>query len=128
MDVQEWSKSSVDYGRKVLSSGLDGARSGREAFLHGTSVGPFLRESSRDTWRPTLVGACIGALASIPGRHSKPVTRIFVWSLLGAAVGLGAGIAWKSRSLTVSVAESALKSIGQTRDEHWLERHPIDYA
>lgn len=128
MDVQEWSKATVDYGRKVLNSGLDGARSGREAFLHGTPLGPFLSESRRDAWKPALLGACIGVLSSYPGRHPKPVSRAFVWGLLGAALGLGAGVAWNSRRLTASVADGALKSIGKVRDEHWLERHPIDYA
>lgn len=128
MDVQEWSKSTVKYGRKVLSSGVEGARSGRETYLHGTSVGSFLRESSRDAWKPAIVGACVGALASYPGRRSQSATRAFLWNLLGAVVGLGAGIAWKSRRLTASVADGALKSMGKARDEHWLERHPIDYA
>jgi len=128
MDVQEWSKATVDYGRKVLNSGLNGARSGREAFLHGRSLGLFLRESRRDAWKPVLAGACIGVLSSYPGRHRKSVTRAFVWGLLGAALGLGAGVAWNSRSLTASVANAALKNIGEVRDEHWLERHPIDYA
>ena len=128
MDVQEWSKGTVEYGRKVLHSGLDGARSGREAFLHGTPAGPFLRESSRDGWKPAIVGACIGALASVPGRHPKSVARTFVWSLLGAVLGLGSSVAWKSRFLTASVTDGALKSISNARDEHWLETHPIDYA
>jgi hypothetical protein len=28
----------------------------------------------------------------------------------------------------VSAASSALKNIGKVRDEHWLAKHPIDYA
>jgi hypothetical protein len=30
--------------------------------------------------------------------------------------------------LAASVAFGALRNIDRVRDEHWLERHPIDYA
>ena len=48
--------------------------------------------------------------------------------LLGGVIGLGAGIAWQTRRLAASVARGALGSMGKVRDEHWLARHPIDYA
>jgi hypothetical protein len=51
-----------------------------------------------------------------------------VYGLLGAAIGVGASVAWESRRLTASVAGGALKNIGRVRDEHWLTNHPIDYA
>jgi hypothetical protein len=50
------------------------------------------------------------------------------FGLLGGAIGFGAGVAWESRRLTASVAGSALRNIGRVRDEHWLTKHPIDYA
>jgi hypothetical protein len=37
-------------------------------------------------------------------------------------------MAWESRRLTVSVGDGALRNMGRVRDEHWLDRHPIDYA
>jgi hypothetical protein len=128
MDVQEWSKSNVDYGRKVLNSGLEGARSGREAFLNGRSLTPFLSESVRNALKPAFIGACVGVLGSYPGNRHRSVSRVFVWGFLGAALGLGAGVAWESRGLTASIADGALRGIGRVRDEHWLEKHPIDYA
>lgn len=128
MDVQEWSKATVDYGRKVLNSGLEGARSGREAFLHGKSLTPFLCESVRHAVKPALFGACIGVLSSCSGSRPKSVRKSLAWGLLGGTIGLVAGIAWKSRCLTTSVADGAMESMGRVRDEHWLEKHPIDYA
>jgi hypothetical protein len=53
---------------------------------------------------------------------------IYVFGLLGGAVGFGAGVVWKSRRLVASAANSALRNIGKVRDEHWLTKHPINYA
>jgi hypothetical protein len=41
MNLREWSESEVEYGRKVLNSGLAGARSGQEAFLNGRPLTPL---------------------------------------------------------------------------------------
>jgi hypothetical protein len=128
MDLKEWSKCNVDYGRQVLNAGLEGARAGREAFLSGKSLTPFLSESVRNALKPALIGACVGVLGSCPGYSHGSRSRTFMWGLLGAALGLGAGVAWESRRLTASVAGGACKSVGRVCDEHWLERHPIDYA
>jgi len=128
MDLRKWSLSNLDYGRKVLNSGLDGARSGREAFLHGRPLTPFLSESLHDAWKPAAIGACIGLLGSHPGNRHKSMGRAFACGVLGGVIGFGAGIVWNSRRLTASVANGALRNIGRVRDEHWLERHPIDYA
>jgi hypothetical protein len=128
MNIREWSKSSADYGRRLLDSGLEGARSGEEAFLHGKSLTPFLGESVRSALRPAALGVFIGVLGSYAGYRQKSITRALTYGLLGGAIGLGAGLAWESRRLTASVADGALKNIGRVRDEHWLTKHPIDYA
>lgn len=128
MDLYKWSKSSADYGRRLLDSGIEGARSGEEAFLNGKSLTPFLSESVRSALKPAALGACIGVLGSYPGYQQKSIARALTFGLLGGAIGLGAGLAWESRRLTASVAGSALRKIGKVRDEHWLTRHPIDYA
>lgn len=128
MNLREWSKSSADYGRDILSSGIEGARSGREAFLDGESLTPYLSESVRGALRPAVLGACIGMLSSYPGHREKSLGRALAFGLLGGAIGLGAGVIWESRHLTASAACSAMKNIGRVRDEHWLTRHPIDYA
>ena len=128
MQLRNWSKSEVEYGRKVLNSGLAGARSGREAFLNGRSLTPFLSRAVRNASRPAAAGAILGVLGSYPGDRHRSANRALAFGILGWAIGLGVGIAWQSRRLTSCVASGALKNIGRVRDEHWLERHPIDYA
>jgi len=128
MSLREWSKCEVDYGRKVLSSGLEGVRSGREAFVNGRCLTPSLSESVRNALRPAALGACIGVLGAHPGNPHKSIGRVLAFGLLGGAIGLIASVAWENRSLVASAAGEALRNIGRVRDEHWLEEHPIDYA
>jgi len=128
MDLREWSTSSADYGRRLLDSGIEGARSGQEAFLHGKPIAPFLSESARNALKHSALGAFIGVLSGYPACRQKSVTRAVTYGLLGGAIGLCAGLVWESRRLTASMAGSALKNIGKVRDEHWLAKHPIDYA
>jgi hypothetical protein len=128
MDLRKWSTSNADYGRRLLDSGIEGARSGQEAFLDGKSLTPFLGESVRSALRPAALGACIGVLSGYPACRQKSITRALTYGLLGGALGLCAGLVWESRRLTASVAGSALKNIGRVRDERWLAKHPIDYA
>jgi hypothetical protein len=128
MHVAEWSKSEVEYGRRVLNSGLEGVRSGQEAFLHGRPVTPVFRESLCNAWKPAALGACIGMLTSCPRDHHRSLARILTSGLFGGLVGLAAGVVWDTRLLAASAAGGALARIEKVRDEHWLERNPIDYA
>jgi hypothetical protein len=128
MDLREWSKASSDYGRRLLDSGIEGARCGEEAFLNGKSLTPFLSESVGSALIPAALGACVGILGSYSRHREKSITRAVAYGLLGGAIGLGAGLAWESRRLTASVAGGAFRNIGRARDEHWLSKHPIDYA
>jgi len=128
MDLRKWSKSNADYSRKLFSTGIDGARSGRETFLQGESLTPFLGHSVRRALKPAALGACLGVLSSYAGYRPKSITRALAYGVLGGAIGLGAGFAWESRCLTASAAGGALRNIGKLRDEHWLTKHPIDYA
>jgi hypothetical protein len=128
MTLREWSNSSIEYGRKLVDSGVQGARSGERAFLDGRRLTPYLNRSARIALGPAAVGACLGVLGSNPRARRTSSTRAFLCAALGCVVGFGAGIAWKSRGLAASVASGAIRNIGRVRDEHWLERHPIDYA
>lgn len=128
MEPHNRSKSEFEYGRKAMHSALEGARCGEEAFLRGRSLSPFLGEGVRDALKPAAVGACIGLLGSYPGDHRGSIGRALAFGLAGWAIGFGAGVAWKTRGLIESVATNAFRNIGKVRDEHWLERHPIDYA
>jgi hypothetical protein len=128
MNQPKWSKSNIGYGRKLLNSGLERARSGREAFLNGESRSPFLAESARNALKPAAFGLCIGVLGGYRGNRHSSADRVFAHGFIGVAIGFATSLAWESRRLAASVASGALRNIGKVRDEHWLERHPIDYA
>jgi hypothetical protein len=128
MTVQQWSKSEVEYGKKVWHSGLEGARAGREAFLHGRSLTPFFYDSVRKAVKPAAIAACLGAVAGCCEHQHQARSRLLIFSLVGGAIGFCAGLAWESRSLTASVMSGAAQGIDQVRDEHWFETHSIDYA
>jgi hypothetical protein len=107
---------------------LEGARSGREAFLSGESLTPFLSESVRNALTPAALGVCIGVLGSCSWKRDKSFGRALTFGLLGGAIGFGLSVAWENRALAASVASGALKNMSKVRDEHWWEKHPIDYA
>ena len=126
MDVRKWSESELEYGRKILASGLEGARSGEEAFLNGRALTPFLNDSIHKAWKPALVGACLGALGA--RKRQGSIGKMLVFSFLGGAIGFAAGVIWESRGLTESATNGALRNIHRVRDEHWVEKHPVAYA
>ena len=128
MKVSEWSKSRIDYGKKLLDSGLEGARFGEGEFLQGEPLAPFLEESARHALEPATIGLFLGVLGGCAGSGQKLTSKAVLYGLLGGAIGFGVGLAWGSRRLAASVASSAFRSMGKVRDEHWLENNPIDYA
>lgn len=128
MDVAEWSKSEVKYGRRVLNSGLEGFRFGQRAFLHGGPTSPFLREALHRAVIPATVGLCLGVLTGCPKNGHRSLGRLLTSGLLGGLVGAMAGVVWETRYLAASAAGGAVARIDRARDEHWLERNPIDYA
>ena len=127
MNVLEWSKSEVDYGRKLMDSAVEGARRGEDEFLQEEPLGRYLQRSALHAMGPSVLGACLGWFGGcLENRHSK--NRALVCAFLGGALGFGAGVIWENRKLTASVASTAWKNINKTRDAHWLEKNPIDYA
>lgn len=127
MNFLEWSKSEVDYGRKLMDSAVEGARQGEGEFLQNESLDRYLERSALHAMGPTALGACLGWFgAYLDTRRSRG--RALLCAFLGGAIGFGAAIAWENRKLTASVASSAWKSINKTRDAHWFEKNPIDYA
>jgi hypothetical protein len=127
MNILEWSKSEVDYGRKLMDSAVDGAREGEGEFLQNESLGRYLERSALHAMGPTVLGACLGWFGGrLENRRSKG--GALVCAFLGGAIGFGAGLFWENRRLTASVASGAWKSMNQTRDAHWFEKNPIDYA
>ena len=63
-----------------------------------------------------------------PGSINRSRARILTSGLFGGLVGLAAAVVWDTRLLAASAAGGALARIEKVRDEHWLERNPIDYA
>lgn len=128
MNVATWFTSDVEYGRKLVHSALEGARSGEEAFLHGKPLHLFADQSAEHALRPAILAACIGAFGGyLRNRHRSPVKALACAAAVGA-VGFVLGLGWESRRLTASVVSGAWKKVGRARDEHWLEKNPIDYA
>jgi hypothetical protein len=128
MTLRQWSNSNLHYGRKLLDSGLQGARSGEQAFLGGAHLSPVLNRSARIALGPAALGACLGVIGSQSGGRRHSAARVFTCGVLGCVVGFGAGVVWDNRRLAASIAAGARKSMGRVRDEHWLDHHPIDYA
>lgn len=128
MNFLEWSKDSVEYGRRLVDSALEGARTGEDDFLQQEPLSPFLSDAARQAIGPAVLGACLGTVSGYLGTGRRSTTRTFVCGLLGGVIGFSAGMIWDSRQLTASVASGAWKKIGKTRDEHWFEKNPIDYA
>jgi len=128
MSLRQWSRSEVQYGRKILDSGLEGARAGEEEFLHGRPLTPFVGKSVQAALVPAAIGACLGVLGSFPVSRAERPSRVLFLGLLGGAIGLSLGLAWESRRITESATRGALQNIHKARDEHWVEKHPVAYA
>src|SRR5512147_1735520 len=126
MTLHQWSNSSLHYGRKLLDSGLEGARSAEHEFLHGSRLTPYLNRSVRIALGPAALGACLGFIGSHPHTRQRSAVRAMAFGVLGGVIGFGAGVAWETRRLAASVAHGAMKNMERVRDEHWLEQHPID--
>jgi hypothetical protein len=116
------------YGRTLVKSGVSGLRSGRESHLHGQPLSAILTQSARASLSLATIGACAGVLRFYANGRRDRLPKTIAWSMLGSAIGFCAGFAWKTRELTGSMGRSSLKQMGAVRDQHWLERHPIDYA
>ena len=127
MSVLEWSKSNVDYGRKLVNSAIEGARNGSGEFHESRSPGAHACDALMHALSPAVFAACMGAWCGSVGSR-RALSRKLACSALGGIIGFSAGMLWESRRLTSGIAFSVRKSLRQTRDEHWIENHPIDYA
>ena len=116
------------YGQSLLASGTEGMRSGRDAYLQGKPMRAELSQKARASLGLAAVGACAGLLqCAVAGRRRRVAERLAL-GVAGSLIGFFAGFTWKTRDLTGSMMQGAAKHMGTVRDEHWLERHPIDYA
>jgi len=86
MELGEWVKSNVDYGRRLVGSGIEGARSGQDEFLNGEPLAPFLGESFRGALVPAALGACVGVLVGYPICRKKSPAITWAYGLLGLSL------------------------------------------
>lgn len=128
MDLRNWSKSELEYGKKVLSSGLLGALSGQQEFLDGQTFTGFLADSLRMAVPSAAIGVCVGFLGSCSHSRRNSMAKALTFGLLGGAIGFAAGVAWESRRLASSAAHGASRNVTQVRDERWMKKHSIAYA
>jgi hypothetical protein len=127
MSFLEWTRPNFEYGKRLVDSALEGARAGEGAFLHDKPIAPYLNESAQSAIGTAVIGTCLGILGNLSSGN-RSARRTVACGVMGGVLGFGAGLLWKSRALTTSVASAAWKNVRKTRDEHWFEQNPIDYA
>lgn len=118
----------VRYGQTLVESGVSGLRNGSEKHLNGQNLSSVLGRSARSSAGLVLLGVGAGVLQIYLGARRNRLQRAFAAGATGAAVAFLVGFTWKSRQLTASMVKGAAREIGIARNEHWLERNPIDYA
>jgi hypothetical protein len=128
MSVKEWSESTVDYGRKLVHSTVDGVLAGEEEFLEKGRLGPYLANGAKQSFYPAAVGVVVGACVGCFESNRRNAANVVAGGLLGGLIGFGAGMIWETRKLTASIGSSVRRNVQLTRDEHWLQQNPIDYA
>jgi hypothetical protein len=121
-------ESYLRYGRSLANSGAVGMRRGRETYLNGRPLGVVLNQKARASLGLAAIGACAGLLQCLVSGRRRRVPESIALGAVGSAIGFFAGFTWKTRDLTASMVHAAAKNMGAVRDEHWLDRHPIDYA
>lgn len=128
MNLRRWIGSNATYARKLANSGWEGASQGREEFLDGEPLTPFLTDSVKQALKPAAAGVCLGLAGAYLHRTHKPAARVLAFGILGGAIGFGAGFLWNTRHLTAGAARGAIKKAGPVRDERWFEKNPIAYG
>ncbi len=117
----------LSYGRKLITAGISGIRSGQQDLGAG-SVSNCVVAAVPDSFKFAALGACLGVLPVLLARRRSRLSTAIGLAAAGSALGFCAGFTWKTRKVTSSLAHSALREVRKVNDERWLERHPIDYA
>ena len=115
------------YGRKLVNAGISGIRTGRENF-DPQRASALVSNSAEESLKLALVGACLGILPACLMRRRSRLSSALVLGVAGSALGFCAGFSWKTRKLTSTLARSAVREVRRVKDEHWLDKNPIDYA
>ncbi len=114
----------LTYLKQLIGAGLDGIEIARRELDAGVVPSP----SRPQVWKPAAIGTTMGILATRSSGTRKSASRTALSGLAGGVLGLGLGLAWASRGLIRHAARTAVRRVNLTRDAHWLETHPINYA
>ncbi|HVP52353.1 MAG TPA: hypothetical protein VMT05_09605 [Terriglobales bacterium] len=128
MRHEPWLKSQLQYGRDLIHSAVEGARSAEEHARTTEPVRVLLTRSARASLPWAAIGASLGLLAVYSAGKQKSIRNQLLFGLAGAALGFGAKAALGTRRLTGEMVDGAVRSVSSVRDAHWLAKHPIDYA
>jgi hypothetical protein len=128
MCFKEWWSSNFGYGRELVRSGVDGAKSAGKASLEGQSVGSVLADSALQSWKHVAVGVAAGAVVGKLAGSRRPVRNAAIMGVCGGVLGFLAGMAWGTREVTGDIFHGVRRNVGAVRDSRWLEKNPIDYA
>jgi len=124
MRTPQWLESDITYVRNLAEAGVNGVTSVRSE-PGDRAFAPVLRSS---VWVTTAIGGTIGVLSSLLGRRRRSAYGTALGGLVGSTIGFGGGVAWTSRDFTGAVARSVVQKVNAVRDEHWLEKNPINYG
>ncbi len=127
MCLQKRSESNVRNEEKIASAAPE-SQSGQQELSNEGALREFLSDSIRNAVAPAAIGVCVGLLSSGPRKSRNPIPRAFVFGVLGGVIGLGAGVAWESRSLVANAARRTSEEFTRMRDERWMKRNFIAYA
>ena len=112
----------LTYLKRLIGAGLDGVESARREHVGRESA------SRPGVWTSAAIGTTLGvSTARLAGQH-KSASRTAWGGFAGGVLGISAGLAWASRGLIRHAARTATRRVNATRDAHWLDTHPIDYA
>ena len=83
----------LTYLKRLVGAGLDGIAAARNEFEGWCRSLSALKPA---VWTPAAIGTTIGMLTTRLDGNRKSASRTALGGLVGAALGLGAGLAWAS--------------------------------
>lgn len=110
----------VNYGRKLVKAGVSGICASERLTAGGRASSESLGESAFDSLTLAATAMCIGLVTARTRRLRK--------SFVLGALGFCGPLAWAACSILSTLTRSACHEIQKVSDEHWLQKHPIDYA
>ncbi len=123
-EIRDWVHDNLKDARELIGSGVEGAKSA----IQQSDTHVNFAESTKASWKATVVGATVGVIVGILGDGDKRSRGAILGGVIGGTVGLIAGLAWETRETLGTAVHGAGESMSATRDSQWLAHHPIDYA